>query len=237
MSPGTGDMPGYTVQTVDPASGGTVTHESAALDIPPNTLDEQTDIFAGIPDPTPSFTPLDYAVQIGDIYEFGPSGTGFDPFAGISISYDPDSLAGYDESVLTIMTFQNPGDAPVEVGNVTVDSLSNEVSGNVDHLSYFTLMALLSPEPPLLESPPNNSMFVPYPVNLSWYPVPGAASYTLQIATDENFSSGLIEQEGIMGTTYVAYAAIPTIPNWWRVKAVNAAGESLWSHAWTFSSN
>jgi hypothetical protein len=230
-------MPGYTVQTVDPASGGTLTHESAALDIPPNTLDSPTDVFAGIPDPAPAYAPLDYAVQIGDIYEFGPSGTGFDPFAGISISYDPDSLAGYDESVLTIMTFQNPGDAPVALSNVTVSSVSHEVSGNVDHLSYFMILALEPPSAPLLQSPADNSLSVPYPVNLSWYPVPGAASYTLQIATDENFIFDLYTQQGIMGTTFVAYSVTPTIPNWWRVKAVNAAGESAWSHVWTFSSN
>ena len=76
-SPGTGGMPGYTVQSVDPASGGTITHESAVLVIPPNALDSPTDIFAGIPDPAPTYALLDYAVQIGEIYEFGPAGTGF----------------------------------------------------------------------------------------------------------------------------------------------------------------
>jgi hypothetical protein len=235
-APGTGGIPGYTVVTVDPVSGGTVTHENAALEIPPNALDDQTDIFAGIPDPAPAFALLDYAVPIGDIYEFGPSGAGFDPFATLSITYDPDSLSGYDENVLTIMTFQNPGDTPVALINVTVNPVFQEVSGNVDHLSYFMLMALLPPVAPQLQSPTDGST-VPYPVNLNWYPVPGASFYTLQIAMDENFSSGIFEQNGIMGTTFVAYSVTPTIPYWWRIKAVNAAGESPWSHAWTFTSN
>jgi hypothetical protein len=89
------------------------------------------------------------------------------------------------------------------------------------------------PQPPTLISPPSGTGACP-PVVLDWNDVPTATSYNLQISFNSNFSALALDQN----TDSSKY----TIPNgilsgnttyYWRVKASNQYGTSLWSSVWS----
>ncbi|MBJ7356355.1 hypothetical protein [Nocardioides sp.] len=76
---------------------------------------------------------------------------------------------------------------------------------------------------------------------LSWTPVPGAASYDLQVSTDRNFLTVVEDRRGIRGTTYARPGTLNNDQYFWRVRAVDAAGyRPAWpstSDAWSFRRN
>jgi hypothetical protein len=94
--------------------------------------------------------------------------------------------------------------------------------------------------PPTLYSPDNGALNVPLtpPPILNWNGVSGATYYGLQVATDDGFSSIVINQIGIIGTSY----SVPDgkLSNgteyYWRVYAANIEeGASGWSEIWLFT--
>ena len=65
---------------------------------------------------------------------------------------------------------------------------------------------------------------------LDWAPVPGAATYELQIDDDNNFASPVVDQNGIMGTRYSPPKTIDNDSYFWRVRPVDASGNArAWS--------
>ena len=67
-------------------------------------------------------------------------------------------------------------------------------------------------------------------------------TYQLQVASDENFSSIVLEKDGLAGSEYTVTeeekltAVKKEVPYYWRVKAVDsAASESEWTAPWSFS--
>jgi hypothetical protein len=81
------------------------------------------------------------------------------------------------------------------------------------------------------------------PVLLSWQAVTSLSppvTYRLQVATDQNFTSLMLEEEGLTNHEYTSEEeALPAVrqeaPYYWRVKAVDSAGnESEWSEPWSF---
>jgi len=66
-------------------------------------------------------------------------------------------------------------------------------------------------------------------------------TYRLQVASDEDFSSIVLEKDGLAGSEYTMteeekLAAVKKeVPYYWRVKAVDgAANESEWADPWSF---
>lgn len=62
-------------------------------------------------------------------------------------------------------------------------------------------------------------------VVMSWKPVAGAQSYELQVATDRDFNAIIDEQTKILSTRYSPPVTYPNNDYFWRVRAVNSAGE------------
>ncbi len=94
-----------------------------------------------------------------------------------------------------------------------------------------------APAAPAPLAPQNGEEAVPRPVGLSWTPVPGAATFTVQVAVDDTFldAEGIISATTIStGTLEVAGLASETT-YFWRVRAANAGGESAWSATWQFT--
>ncbi|MBI5324868.1 MAG: T9SS type A sorting domain-containing protein [Ignavibacteriae bacterium] len=101
--------------------------------------------------------------------------------------------------------------------------------------STTTTFTTSQPEPvPLL--PPNFAEGVPFNTSCSWTPVPGATTYSLQVADNPDFTAPDVNQTGISSTSYTI--ALPTIKSntvfYWRVASVIGGCNSMWSSTFTF---
>ncbi len=85
---------------------------------------------------------------------------------------------------------------------------------------------------PTLTSPDDSVTTAIEDVTLDWEPVPGARSYDLQIATDDGFNNITHEAEGIFGTRYSPKVTVHNDQFFWRVRAVDLAGQQT---PWTES--
>lgn len=92
------------------------------------------------------------------------------------------------------------------------------------------------PSPPVLSSPSNGATSVSINPTLSWNASSGATSYGIQVATDSGFASKVVDQTGIIATSYgVTTNLSNNTLYYWRVNATNANGTSSWSTPWSFT--
>ncbi|MFH1227319.1 MAG: DUF2341 domain-containing protein, partial [Planctomycetota bacterium] len=96
--------------------------------------------------------------------------------------------------------------------------------------------ALANPLQPVIVSPANNSINIPITQTLIWNITNGAATYRLQIATDSDFTSGIIaDQSGIIPTSYSPSALGYLTVYYWRINATNITGTGPWSAVGVFT--
>lgn len=89
----------------------------------------------------------------------------------------------------------------------------------------------------VLSSPSNSSKHVSIQPQFSWQSYSGASSYQLQISTNSTFSTTVVNQSGISGTSYTLSSAQKLnygLLYYWRVKADNS---SEWSEVWSFTTS
>lgn len=92
------------------------------------------------------------------------------------------------------------------------------------------------PSAPLLISPPNNSTGVSRTPILDWNNSPGATTYRVQVATDANFTTIIINQVTGSTSQYQVITALNyNTTYYWRANATNAGGDSPWSTVWQFT--
>lgn len=98
--------------------------------------------------------------------------------------------------------------------------------------SNFNVSSL--PNPPQLVSPTFNAKNQPTNITLKWDTVATATSYKLQVAKDYFFSDIVVSDSGITDN----YKIISDLSNYtyyyWRVRAINAIGESEYSQIFNF---
>lgn len=96
-------------------------------------------------------------------------------------------------------------------------------------VSQFTIQPLALPQ---ITYPPNDVNQSMEDVVLDWTPVPGAATYDVQVALDSDFNNIALNATNIRATRF---SPTPTLNNdqfWWRVRAVDLAGQPT---PWTTS--
>jgi hypothetical protein len=72
---------------------------------------------------------------------------------------------------------------------------------------------------------------------LTWNPQLAADSYILQVAKDSGFSTIVVNESGIINTSYVVSVPFDKYTlYYWRVAGVNTEGVGSWSPAWRFTS-
>jgi hypothetical protein len=71
-------------------------------------------------------------------------------------------------------------------------------------------------------------------VVLDWTPVPGAKTYDLQVALDQDFNNIALTVTGIQSTRFSPPTTLNSDQFWWRVRAVDLAGQET---PWTASLN
>ena len=192
------------------------------------------------PSPAPSPTNVNIKPTSGQIGTYvSISGTGFEPDGEVSIEYDDKELTTVptDEYGLFLSVFEIPtsksGDHTITVRDGT----------NTEELT-FTVESVPPPVPaPLL---PAMGVETKLPVSFDWRDVTADSppvTYTLQVATDREFSASsiVLEQKGLNKSEYTVTEgeAIELIgqeaPYYWRIRAIDAASnEGDWTGAGEF---
>ena len=91
--------------------------------------------------------------------------------------------------------------------------------------AYNNTPALPTPTP----LAPVDGVTVNSPVTLTWQPIVGAASYTVEAAQDRTFSTNSITRAGITGFSCNLDLPVAGGTYYWHVKAINGDKESAWS--------
>ncbi|MBA8884896.1 proprotein convertase P-domain-containing protein [Dokdonella fugitiva] len=86
-----------------------------------------------------------------------------------------------------------------------------------------------------LTAPADGAAGVSTNPTLGWDALAGAASYTIEIATDPAFSNIVATQADITTTSYAASGLNPNTTYYWHVKPTNACGEGTFSTAFSFT--
>lgn len=85
-----------------------------------------------------------------------------------------------------------------------------------------------APTSPTLVNPSDSTTGVTLRPTFEWLPVDSATSYTVLVSTVSNFSSTVVNQSGVTGTSYTLGSDLNASTNYyWRVQAVNGSGSSL----------
>jgi len=88
-----------------------------------------------------------------------------------------------------------------------------------------------------LLTPENGAENISITPLFTWETLAGYSTYNLQIASDNEFETIVLEQNGITETSYqIEEPLISNLPFYWRIQAVTAGGAaSSWSEAWSFT--
>jgi len=87
---------------------------------------------------------------------------------------------------------------------------------------------------PVLLSPSDGATGISTVPIISWSPTPGAMTYALQIAKDQNFNKAMVEVTGLTRSSFTPNELAPEETYYWRVQARDTTSESDWSAAWSF---
>ena len=97
--------------------------------------------------------------------------------------------------------------------------------------------SLLPPAAPELTSPPNGAVLDDYSPTLGWNDLAVAPDhYQLQFATSSDFTSGVLYNQNLTGSTFdIPALLISGNVYYWRVRAFNSLGAGSWSQTWVLS--
>lgn len=91
------------------------------------------------------------------------------------------------------------------------------------------------PNAPGLIAPAHQSTNTPLNVSLQWSSSDGADSYHVQVSTSNAFGATIIDQSGLTATSLQATNLSNGVTYFWRVRASNNNGVSIWSEVWSFT--
>jgi hypothetical protein len=98
--------------------------------------------------------------------------------------------------------------------------------------SFTTIVA--APGSPQLVAPADIADLVPVEATLKWHEIENAVSYSVLVATNDEFDDPVIDSDEIDDTTVSTDALENFTKYYWKVQAVNAGGEGEWSSVRSF---
>jgi hypothetical protein len=151
------------------------------------------------------------------------------------ISFDAASFNLKDPNILTIYRRDLEGQEPFVPLETTYNPATNQLRADMTEFGEFVIgrpdlehIAL----PPILTAPKSEgSVNETLPVALDWTPRGFVNGYKLQIATDPEFGTLLVDETEVMETPYIVEALEAGTTYYWRVSTTNEAGTSDWSQA------
>ncbi len=155
-------------------------------------------------------------------------------------------MVSYDDSVsiaYKIDYAKNLGIGGVMIYELHAGWVQNNPAGQRDPLLQAlkkAMAGLIVPPPPppgvpTLNSPANGANELPIPVTISWNASSGATSYRVQVSLSSSFSTLLVDQSGVTGTSYQLSNLNFGTAYHWRVNASSTNGTSNWSAIRNFS--
>ena len=138
----------------------------------------------------------------------------------------------------------NPGATTAQVEAALKNSA---VSGAITSVPAATVNLLLqssftpppppatAPAVPVQVSPANLATAVSLTASLSWNASATATSYAVQVSTDPNFGTTVINRSALTTTSSALSGLTNGTVYYWRVSATNVAGTSAWSAARSFT--
>jgi hypothetical protein len=132
----------------------------------------------------------------------------------------------------TSATIEGDGTA----GTSTQTLLLTGTSGDLIHTAEIDLsiFAPITSSPELL-TPINNSKDISPLTSFAWTSVPNTETYRLHVSTNPGFSMLVVDQAGIVDTSYALTASLATDTlYYWRVYAENICGNAISTQTFTF---
>ena len=173
-------------------------------------------------------------VNLATTYDVGFSGT-----VALTATGNPaPSTATFVPSSLTPPTAASVltlgGLSGVAQGSYSINVTGTSGADSVSKTLPLTVASALSGSP-TLTAPANGATGVATSPTLTWQALAGAASYTVDIATDAAFTSIVVTHSGISGTSYAASGLNPATQYYWRVKPTNGCGDGTVSSTFSFT--
>jgi subtilisin-like proprotein convertase family protein len=87
----------------------------------------------------------------------------------------------------------------------------------------------------VLSSPTNNNNTVSTSPTLTWSEASSTATYQVQLSTNPDFSSTVVNQSNLSATSFNASGLLEGTTYYWRVRATNTCGTGAWSTTSNFT--
>lgn len=149
------------------------------------------------------------------------------PFAGLDIRVDLYKVTDTEDDGLVLQSSFNPlstRDLRINI-DLVPDDIALIVVKRVD--SAPGSFCLMTPDDGVIATPTPTFM---------WQAASGAIQYSLKVSANKDFSNPVVDQTGIVGTSYALTEALPVgTQYYWRVTAENRYGSSAAAHHMVYS--
>jgi len=177
------------------------------------------------------------AVNLASVNEYAePVNLTASSVAGFSTTFADNSVTPPGSTAATI---DGNGTAATGTETLVLTGTSGELihtSGELIHTAEIELsiFAPITSGPELL-TPLNNSKDISPLTSFVWTSVPDAETYHLQVSSNPGFSMLVVDQTGIVGTSYTLSASLATDTlYYWRIYAENICGNVVSTQTFTF---
>lgn len=173
------------------------------------------------------------------------TGVGVDDFVLATTNTSGAAITGVSGSgsVYTVTANAGSGNGTVRlnlVDNDSIQDLTGNVlsgagigNGNLNWGDTYTIKKIT----PVLLSPANGVLVNSLRPTFDWKDsVPAFDHYQIQIATNKNFTSPMIDKDDVPDSTFTPDSDLaPGAVHYWRVRGINSLGDfGAWSSAWNF---
>jgi hypothetical protein len=111
-------------------------------------------------------------------------------------------------------------------------------TGNYSQVQSFRTASFSSlPNLTYLTRPGNNTTIHPVAINFEWEAEPTAESYTVQVSTTSDFSTYVINERGVLATSFSVDNLNSNTTYFWRVRCVNRTGGSSPTSVWKITTS
>ncbi|MFZ0545814.1 MAG: M36 family metallopeptidase [Candidatus Promineifilaceae bacterium] len=173
-------------------------------------------------------TDADFSIGVGEAYSGSVTMSAVGNPAPSTTTFNPNPVAAPGSTVLTVGNTSG-----VSAGLYTI-TITGTDGVNTEDTSVDLEVVTAAPSEPTLVTPPNGATGTSTSPTLTWNPVAGAISYTVEVATDAGFSN-IIHTNTVAGTSDSVSGLAITTQYFWRVRAANSCGTGTNSAAFDFT--